>query len=273
MEVRPAQANVGRHLPVRRHVAARRSRVTPAIVPGLLALAVLLLVPSPATAFELPGCELLLTSLAADGKLVDTASSGSMDATQDDPLLVAWDGTVEWQLVSAAAARSTAGVDGWSVQVFGVPTLLGGSGDRVDTAAGSVGVGGSAPFRMTGLFYVSGSARSGGATACEGGGWLKVLGSPAGTVPFFVGLAVAVFGAVLAAAGARGRVLLGVAGGLLAAIGLALLGIIFGFLPLGAATPAVLLACGLGLGLLAGWWGRLNGHGARVQGGAPSVRT
>jgi hypothetical protein len=267
MEVRPAQANVGRHLPVRRHVAARRSRVTPAIVPGLLALAVLLLVPSPATAFELPGCDLLLTSLAADGTLVDTASSGSMDATQDDPLLVAWDGTVEWQLVSAASARSTAGVDGWSVQVFGVPTLLGGSGDRVDT-----GVGGSAPFRMTGLFHVSGSARGGGATACEGGGWLKVLGSPAGTVPFFVGLSVAVFGAVLAAAGARGRVLLGVAGGLLAAIGLALLGIIFGFLPLGAATPAVLLACGLGLGLAAGWWGRLDGHGARVQGRAPSAR-
>jgi hypothetical protein len=215
--------------------------------------------PTTASAFELPGCELTLTSIGPDGTVLDVATAGAPDATRSDPFVVAWDGTVRWEI--GAAARSQAGTHGWRLDVFGFPTPLRGGQAAGADGSGTVSVGADAPFRVAGLFHVSGAIS--GTDGCQGGGWLRLAGTPFGTIPFFVGLALAVFGAVLAAAGARGRSLLAVAGGATCGAGLATLAIIFGILPLGPPTPPVLLLASLLVGVAAGWWGRRGGAAQR----------
>jgi hypothetical protein len=229
--------------------------------PAALAISLLLLVPATALAFPLTSCSLSLTSLAADGRTLDTATGGADDATQADPFVVDWDGTVRWEGTTGA---QTIRDNTWHVDVFGFPTPLrggdpneGGNRDDADT----ITVSASAPFRFTGLFYVAGEFTGAGGS-CSGGGWLKVAGDPVGTVPFFAALALLVLGVVMLAVGMRGNVALAVVGGFFGGLGLAMLLIMFAVLPLGAATPMALLLIGLAVGVATGWIGRRQSRAA-----------
>lgn len=228
-----------------------RLRITHILFVSMAAL----LLPASALAFPLSNCTLNLTSRDGSGATIDTATSGGADSTQTDPFIVDWDGTVDWNGTMGSLVIMN---HNWNVDVFGIPTpLRGGDPNTAGNTTGSdtAGVSANAPFRFTGLFYVSGQI-SGDGGSCSGSGWLRLRGDPVGTVPFFVGLALVLLGAALLAVGARGRWLAAVFGGLLLGLGAAVLLVIFALLPLAAPTPLVVLAAGLLIGILLGWFGR-----------------
>lgn len=222
----------------------------------LVVLAMGLMIPGSAVAFPLTNCTLEITSLDIDGNALDSVAGGSADATQGDPFIVDWDGDVLWNGTTGDQVIKN---NSWHVDIFGFPTPLRGGDpndagetdgqDRYDVSA-------SAPFRLTGLFFVSGEMTGDGGS-CTGSGWFRIAGDPVGTVPFFLALGLIVLGAIMIGlGGARGSWILALLGGLLFGFGLALLLVMFSTLPLGSLTVAAALVLGLAIGALAAWTGR-----------------
>lgn len=215
---------------------------------GILGLA------APVAAFPLSNCTLSATSHAADGSTIASIASGAADATQDAPFLVDWDGTVSYKGSAQVAMLDNK----WHVDVFGLPTpLMGGSPNQADNrdGDGTVGVSANAPFRFTGLYYVSGALTGSGGT-CEGSGWFKLTGDPVGTLPFFVAAAITALGVLMLARGSRGHSITAIVGGLFTGLGVAALLVLFSTLPLGYPTPLVVLLAGVVLGILIALVGR-----------------
>lgn len=220
----------------------------------LLALFGMVVAAAPVAAFPLTNCTLKLESLTSDGGALDTAQGGAPDATQADPFIVDWDGTVAYEGASDVAMENNS----WAVAVFGIPTPLQGGDDNPEdtrTGSGTVGVSANAPFRFTGLYFVSGSLTGSGGT-CAGSGWLKLAGDPVGTLPFWAGVGLLAVGLGLLVRGARGHVISGVVGGLLAGLGAVDMLVIFSTLPLGSPTVPLVLALGLIVGIVVAIVGR-----------------
>lgn len=233
----------------------RRSMVGAVV---LTALGVLILA-APVAAFPLTNCTLSASAQRADGSTIGSIASGANDATQDAPFLVDWDGTVSYTGSSQIEMKNNT----WHVDVFGIPTPLQGGSDNSDDnrdGSGTVSVSANAPFRFTGLYYVSGSLTGSGGT-CTGSGWFKLTGDPIGTVPFFVAAGVLIVGLGLLAVGSRGHTFTSIAGGLLSGLGLASLLVLFSTLPLGVPTPIAVLLVGLAVGVIIGLLARRGGGG------------
>src|SRR5437773_4281024 len=150
-------------------------------------LLLMLLLPAGAGAFPVTGCTLHLTSVDAGGKALDMATDGGNNSTQADPFKVDWDGTVKWTGTTGTQLIKNST---WSVSVFNIPTPLRGSeaNDKgTKDGEGTVDVGVNLPFRVTGLFHVSGSI-AGDAGSCAGSGWMRLVGDPFGTTLFWLGL-------------------------------------------------------------------------------------
>jgi hypothetical protein len=155
----------------------------------------------PASAAELTGgCTLTASSFDGSGNPLDTAVvPGSDEGTQQNPFRVAWDGKVEFRFSSGATVFQN---NTWSVYVENVPVaVLKGSDDNpMDLdESGSVTVGDKLPggVRFTGLIYVSGNiAGNGGASRCDGSGWVQIVGDPVGTIPWIVFIVLIVLGAL-----------------------------------------------------------------------------
>jgi len=211
-------------------------------------LVVLLLLPASAGAFPLTTCTLTVTSTDASGKTIATATAGADDATQTNPLLVDWDGTVTWRGTSGDNAIKN---NSWHVDVFMVPTPLRG-GDANDkgnkVGDGTTSVRGNAPFQFTGLYYVSGEFRGDGGT-CTGSGWFKLIGNPASTIPFWIAVVLGLLGLALLALGLRGSWGWAVVGGLLTGLGLAVVLAMLAVLPIGPWTPLAALGLFVVVGL------------------------
>lgn len=212
------------------------------------------LLPSAAAAFPLSNCTIQLTSVDASGGTVDTAASGDGSASQSDPFIVDWDGSIKWTGSTSVSLKDNR----FQISVFGIPTPLGGTNDNGEdnrTGSGTVGVSANAPFRITGLYYVSGTITGSGGS-CEGSGVFKLAGDPLGTVPFVAGLALLVVGGLLLAAAFGGSLVAGVLGGLVAGLGLAVMLVIYSALLVGQATPllaiVLLLVVGIVLALARG---------------------
>lgn len=211
--------------------------------------ALILLLPASASAFPLSNCTLDLTSLDANGANLDTATAGADDATQSDPFMVDWDGSVAWTgtMGSLVIKDHT-----WGVSVFNIPTPLSGgdpnAGGKTD-GAGTVQVGENLPFRMVGLFYVSGSI-SGSGGSCAGSGWMQLTGDAFGTIPFWIGLVLLVLGALLYWMGWRGAWAWALLGGVIFGLGLALMLIIYALMLVGSWTPLAALVVGLVIGFV-----------------------
>lgn len=206
-------------------------------------------------AFPLDGCTMSVQSTRADGTTLDTVSGPGPGGTQDEPLDVDSNGSVTW---SGTTGSQVIKNNSWHIEVFYLPLYRGSeaNADGGTSAKGTVDFGKDAPFRFTGLYFVSGGIRGDGG-ACDGSGWVKVIGDPVGTLPFIAGLVLAILGIVLLGwAVGRGSVLGGVAGGVIASLGVATLLVIFSALPLGAATPLAVLAIGIVVGLACGLVGR-----------------
>jgi hypothetical protein len=222
---------------------------------GLVAtLATALLIPGSASAFPLTNCTLEVTSVDAAGAAVDSATGPSGDASQGDPFIVDWDGKVVWNGSTGSQVITN---NSWFVNVYGIPTPLRGSGANEDGTAdgdGTVDVSTTLPFKLTGLYYISGEI-SGEGGSCSGSGWVKLEGDPVGTFPFFLALALVVIGALLIALGARGGWVPALVGGLLFGIGLGMLLVGFSSVPIGSLTLAGAVLLGLLIGALAAWLG------------------
>lgn len=222
---------------------------------ALIALpALILLLPASANAFPLTKCTLTVTSFDASGNQLATATAGADDATQTDPFVVAWDGTVEW---SGTQGSQVITDHHWSISIFNIPTPLSGgdpnAGHKTD-GAGTVQVGQNLPFKLVGLFYASGQI-SGTGGDCAGSGWMKLDGSPIGTIPFWVFLVLMVLGALLTFMGFRGSAAWAIIGGLFLGLGAALGTIIFAVPLVGSWTPLAAIGAGLVLGIVVAFIG------------------
>ena len=220
----------------------------------LLTASLLLAAAAPVAAFPLSLCELSLTSKDANGATLDTAQSGANDATQSDPFVVDWFGTVDY------TGTTTNVIKNYSYQVFvlGVPTPLRGADTNEEEdvdGGGTVGVATNAPFRVTGLFKVTGGY-SGEGGSCSGSGWFKLMGDPTGTVPFWLGLILIALGTLLEVRGLRGHRISAVTGGLLIGIGAAIMLVIYSAMVFAEYTPWAAIGLGLVLGLLIALIGR-----------------
>lgn len=214
----------------------------------VLAAVAILMVVGPAAAFPLTDCSLEATALRADGSTIGSVTGGAPDATQEDPFLVDWDGTISYSGGSQIAMKNNS----WAIAVFGIPTPLQGGDDNPEDdrdGTGSVGVGENAPFRITGLYFVSGSLTGSGGT-CAGSGWLKLTGDPIGTLPFFAALLVTLLGVGMLARGSRGHTVTSIVGGVLAGLGVGVMLVLFSTLPFGSPTPIVTLLLGLLTGVV-----------------------
>jgi hypothetical protein len=211
-------------------------------LPAALLLA--LIIPATASAFPLSNCTLNLFSTDKSGASVDSAAGGAPDATQQDPFVVDWDGTVRYDGTTGAQVIKN---NTWFVNVFHFPTPLRGGSPNDDgnqKGNGSVGVSANAPFRITGLYFVDG-AISGQGGQCAGSGWFKLAGDPVGTVPFFVGLGLLIIGALLVVGAIAGSALAGFIGGIVLGLGAAVMLVIYSVALFGEFTPLTALAAGL----------------------------
>jgi hypothetical protein len=214
------------------------------------ALAVLiLLIPASATAFPLTSCTLHLDSVNANGDVLATADNGADDSTQADPFPVDWDGTVEWTGTTGSQVIKDSD---WGVSVFGIPTPLSGSEaneEGTPDGDGTVDVGVNLPFRMTGLFFVSGSI-SGTGGSCEGSGWMRLIGDPFGTTLFWVGLILILLGLLALWRGYLRSSILAAVGGLFLGLGVTAMLIIYAVMFVGQWTPLAALLAGVIIGLV-----------------------
>jgi hypothetical protein len=193
--------------------------------------------PSRVEAFPLgSNCTLAAISFFADGSLLETAVSGADDSSQADPFPVDWAGQIHWVGNTSSPIRNNS----WHVDVFMLPTPLRGGDANArgnQNGSGDIDVGGNVPFRFTGLYYVSGEFTGNGGS-CAGSGWVRLIGNPITSVPFWIAVLVAVVGLVSIVvawrSGGWGWALLG---GILAGVGLAVIFISLGVVPLGQWTP------------------------------------
>jgi hypothetical protein len=158
----------------------------------LLALGLLLGLAVPASAFELTNCTLQLTSTNASGATLDTAQQGPTGGgTLDDPFVVDWDGSVHYYGTFGSTVLMN---HSWHIDVFLIPTpLRGGDPNTAGDPDGedTVGVGENAPFKLAGLFYVSGDISSEDGS-CVGSGWFRIDENPFETLPFWLAVVIVV---------------------------------------------------------------------------------
>jgi hypothetical protein len=156
-----------------------------------------LLSAAPADAVELDGgCEGEATSFDADGEKLDTAVAPDDETgTRDDPFKVDYDGTVKYQGSSPEVFHDHS----WEIEVFGIPVKDGGSknGSNKPDDGRTVQVDDYLPFDAPGLYYVSGGITA-DEGSCDGNMYVKVVGSPVGTLPWIGGLALSAIGLAIA---------------------------------------------------------------------------
>jgi hypothetical protein len=206
--------------------------------------------PPRAHAFRLGSdCVLAAISFRSDDSLLDSVVSGADDSSQTDPFQVDWAGQVHW----VGRTTSTITNNSWHVDVFMLPTpLRGGDANPRSNKIGDgdIDVGANVPFRFTGLYYVSGEF-SGDGGSCAGSGWVRLIGNPLASVPFWIAVLVALVGLVALIVAWRtagwGWALLG---GVLAGVGLAVVFISLAVVPLGQWTPLGTLGAFVLIGVL-----------------------
>lgn len=222
-----------------------------------------------ATRVTLTNCSGSGTSLSHSGATIQSASAPSGKASPTHPFLVAYNGTVPYQGKSAEVITN----HHWHVSVFNVQVKSGGSrnSQQEDTSSGTEKVKDYLPVKLTGLFYVSGSI-SGAGGSCAGAVWVKLTGSPIGSVLWIVGIVLAVIGLLFLAIGrpiyrrmGAGRMfrrhpITGLIGGIIGGAGFAALVVSYAKAPYGTNTPWVILIGLSALGLVWGIFGPRRGR-------------
>lgn len=229
-------------------------------IAALLAACLLPVITAPVAAFPLTTCTLSLESTDASGGALDAAASGGADSTVSDPFRVDWDGKVGYEGSTTVVIKDYT----YQVSVFGVPTPLRGSDandDENTDGDGSVSVSANSPFRVAGLYFVSGTYKGTGGE-CAGSGWFQLQGSPIGTVPWIAGVVLTVLGALGLVAGTRGNTITSIVGGVVLGVGVDLLLISHSVMPLAENTPLAALIGAVIIGTVIGILGRRGKGGS-----------
>jgi hypothetical protein len=182
-----------------RTLTARVPRTALAGLCLLLAAAALLLTAPPADAATITGnCSATAVSFASGVDPADPASlaidaieipenSSVNNGTKGDPFGLDSQGSVAWSGQTSMAATNHS----WSVEF-----LAAGAGSLDDSDPNSKDERSNSgvkdmsdifPADITGLVKVDGTFTSDGGT-CKGSGWIKLVGSPTGTIPWIAGL-------------------------------------------------------------------------------------
>jgi len=160
---------------------------------GATLVLVLLIIAAPAAdAAKLTGgCQGSATSSDKDGNKLGSASAPGAGGTKSDPFLVDVDGTVDYKGTSAGVFHNHS----WHVDVLGITVRSGGSKNGTNQAgtSGTEKVSKYLPVDAVGLYYVSGGITA-SEGSCSGSAWVKVAGSPVGTVGWIAGLVATVLG-------------------------------------------------------------------------------
>jgi len=210
------------------------------------------------------GCTGRGQSFSKSGQLIGVVNvPGSPKASKNHPLLVDPQGTVRY----AGASPSPITRHHWHVSLFNVTVKTGGSRNvlQLTSTSGTQFVHSYLlHLNVTGLYYVQGAIKGLGGT-CGGSMWVKLTGSPIGTVAWFVGLGFLVVGILMVLwawpRSKRGRIrrhgIRGLVAGLLIGIGLSILGIVYSVLALETLVPflVVLVAMAL-IGWILGHYGK-----------------
>jgi hypothetical protein len=142
---------------------------------------------APAGAVELEGgCTGSGVSVDGDDQQLDEATAPSNDVgTEDRPFEVDYDGTVEWEGDTPVPFNDHS----WHIDVMGVEVKSDGdpNGDDETTSDGTEVVEDYLPFKVTGLYYVTGEITSGDGS-CSGNMYVELVGSPTGTIPWLAGI-------------------------------------------------------------------------------------
>ncbi|HET6380937.1 MAG TPA: hypothetical protein VFH63_07860 [candidate division Zixibacteria bacterium] len=216
-----------------------------------------LLLPSGVQALSVDGCRLSIVSTdaggatigrveAAGGQTAAAVAPAEAVATRSRPLPVDSGGRITWQ----AELDGASGELRARLSVFGLPIASGPAG-----RAGTLALDDVVPFRVAGLLHVTAELH-GERQTCTASGWVRLQGDPVGTLPFLVALLFGGLGLVLVGAALRGAWPAGAAGGLLLGLGIVLLAITLGVMPLDEATPLAGLGTGLLMGMAATVYGR-----------------
>jgi hypothetical protein len=131
----------------------------------------------------------------ADGSRLDVAQApGPGGNDRDHPFVVDYDGVVVYGGRSPQVFHNHS----WHVDLYGMSVKSGGSenGDDERRTEGQADVSDYLPFDAPGLYYVSGgiSADEG---SCSGNVWVKIEGSPVGTIPWIAGVVFTAGGVLL----------------------------------------------------------------------------
>jgi hypothetical protein len=229
-------------------------------IAALLAACLIPVLATPVAAFPLSTCTLSIESTDGSGAPLDTAQSGAPDSTVSDPFKVDWEGSVGYTGSTTVVIKDYT----YQVSVFGVPTPIRGgdaNDDENTDGDGSVSVSANSPFRVAGLYYVSGGYKGAGGE-CAGSGWFQLTGSPIGTVPWIAGVVLTVLGALGLVAGARGNTITSIVGGVALGLGLDLLLISHSVMPLAENTPLAALVGAVIVGIAVGILGRRGKGGS-----------
>jgi len=122
-----------------------------------------------------------------EGFVAGTTSNG--EGTEADPFDVSWDGRVDFRFQTGTTVFEN---NHWSIYAMGLPVpILSGQDDNpldIDEI-GYVEIFSMAPGlpRFVGLVHVNGTLEgNAGASRCDGEGWVRIVGDPIGTVPWYI---------------------------------------------------------------------------------------
>jgi hypothetical protein len=139
---------------------------------------------APAGAIGLTGgCQAQGASFDPDHTQIMAATAPSAEpGTSGNPFLVDYDGTVEYAGTGPLMINHH-----WEIKVFGITVKSGSSpnGSQQTATIGIADVSDYVPFKITGVYYVEGGIAGEGG-ACNGNAFVKLIGSPVGTIPWIV---------------------------------------------------------------------------------------
>jgi len=138
------------------------------------------------------GCQGSATSSDKNGQQLDSVSAPGAGGTGSNPFLVDVDGTVDYKGSSPTVFHNHS----WHVDVFGISVKSGGAknGTNQSSTSGTEKISDYLPVNAVGLYRVSGGITA-DEGSCSGSAWVKIAGSPVGTIGWIAGLVTAVLGA------------------------------------------------------------------------------
>ena len=210
------------------------------------------------------GCEGSATSLDSTGATIQTVTAPGPSATQDDPFMVDYDGTVSWE----GATQEVIQDGSWTVTA----TPFSFSGEVTNDSGKKKGSGvvspdSYLPFAIPGLVLVTVDLAGADGTTCSVSGWIQFTGNPLSSPAGWVAISLGVLGAlgmllllrmVLHTPGVPvsqnrfGRVVMGLLSGVVLGIGAAALLVMYGVMALGTVTPAIVVGGSMALGFVLG---------------------